>query len=841
MKTTFYYELQRERPLTEREKAVIQSILAAYRIPKERLLQWNGDSCSLPVFRCFEIPMLYAEHIQIAEKETALLAAAHWCCMLDALHKALPDISITASMEEAVVYDEVHGFLIASLEQQLFISSKEQECKEIVFEQTEHREPPKESAFTVQEPLYETKLCVETAPRQDMEQLTADFEAKLHIKLPAAYRDFLIRYNAGQVVDTYFCSEQKEENAYCMERFYGFHEAETSFFDLPDQADFTSLLKKGYLCFAQDAFGNYMVMRIRGTAYGEISFYCHDDSPHFHVLSKDFFHFILQCHCEADVFHEDALTPIYIRNLKDDETDERLQAFPLDDFLEEETAADKLQEVRRLMMEPEPYEEGFLHFDSFAFRLAVIEELMYVQKLLPVFDLYEELVNIGVDPEDDFRYHGPVLMALRYFKTLPLPVELATHIESLTLDGGNDIYANIQIEWDGEDASFTIVDVQEEELKQFVNLKRVQVISMGEPSFVRTLRMRGIEVFDRFDEQDVVSSQLQHVLTEWEECCAYIDWKDSAYELLDVLRYQLGGYYRELFHPSLEEWACMREQRIEENTLSMLAEKLKAAGLTLLHYELNTDGYCLLVTRDFSACMALLKKYPKHILVQRRGVWTIKEKYQPSMSQPQPDVDTVFYRVQDEKRQQKQAAYPSEKRRSRKRMTRTQKRALLMTFAALFVLASFLIVNHIIVSNQETIWDENLNYNYRVACKGNDGGCQLQNSEGTPYFEETFQDGEPTYSSLIIIREYNGGEYDRMYDITQKKFINGEFLSLVAVDLKKNGKTLNNRGLLATKDGKNYVLYSEQHKTGINVKGNERGYVGYGPFDVDTGVEMDAG
>ena len=57
------------------------------------------------------------------------------------------------------------------------------------------------------------------------------------------------------------------------------------------------------------------------------------------------------------------------------------------------------------------------------------------------------------------------------------------------------------------------------------------------------------------------------------------------------------------------------------------------------------------------------------------------------------------------------------------------------------------------------------------------------------------------------------------------------------VELKEDGEPMEYRGLLATKDKKNYMLYSEKHKNGIRVKSDTYGSVGYGPFDVDTGVE----
>ena len=51
MDTIFSYELRREQPLSTEEKQRIRVILNAYRIPEEQLSSWNGDSCSIPLFR----------------------------------------------------------------------------------------------------------------------------------------------------------------------------------------------------------------------------------------------------------------------------------------------------------------------------------------------------------------------------------------------------------------------------------------------------------------------------------------------------------------------------------------------------------------------------------------------------------------------------------------------------------------------------------------------------------------------------------------------------------------------------------------------------------------------
>ncbi|MFQ7536101.1 MAG: hypothetical protein ACLRL6_01355 [Clostridium sp.] len=68
-----------------------------------------------------------------------------------------------------------------------------------------------------------------------------------------------------------------------------------------------------------------------------------------------------------------------------------------------------------------------------------------MQKLLPSFELYDKLYELHVDPEGDFRYHGPLLYALRYFKELGYRgIGIACGI--LTLDGGNEIYGQIMLE-----------------------------------------------------------------------------------------------------------------------------------------------------------------------------------------------------------------------------------------------------------------------------------------------------------------------------------------------------------------------------------------------------------
>lgn len=45
------------------------------------------------------------------------------------------------------------------------------------------------------------------------------------------------------------------------------------------------------------------------------------------------------------------------------------------------------------------------------------------------------------------------------------------------MDGGNDVYMNIIPQWDGEDDSFDLNEITLEELQQFPNLKKANLMS----------------------------------------------------------------------------------------------------------------------------------------------------------------------------------------------------------------------------------------------------------------------------------------------------------------------------------------------------------------------------
>lgn len=130
-----------------------------------------------------------------------------------------------------------------------------------------------------------------------------------------------------------------------------------------------------------------------------------------------------------------------------------------------------------------------LYFKNFNFKLAVIEELMYTKKILkPEFDVYD-FANDYVKREIDVDSEGYEIIpeVKKYFQNMEISKELAIEIETLDLDGGNTIYGQLCPFWDGEDDLFTIKSIDEEELKQFINLKKITSILLDKNNKIKKL------------------------------------------------------------------------------------------------------------------------------------------------------------------------------------------------------------------------------------------------------------------------------------------------------------------------------------------------------------------
>ena len=120
-------------------------------------------------------------------------------------------------------------------------------------------------------------------------------------------------------------------------------------------------------------------------------------------------------------------------------------------------------------------EEKCVQFKSFNFKLAVVQELMYVQEVLkPKFDVYDFCENYtqrDIDPEE--YYFEVIPEVKKWFQDLPIPASLAPLVTELYFDGGNEIYAQLIPFWDGESDDFDIESLTEEDIRQFPNLKTI--------------------------------------------------------------------------------------------------------------------------------------------------------------------------------------------------------------------------------------------------------------------------------------------------------------------------------------------------------------------------------
>ena len=141
-------------------------------------------------------------------------------------------------------------------------------------------------------------------------------------------------------------------------------------------------------------------------------------------------------------------------------------------------------------------EEPILKFDNFNFKLCIIQELMYNKNvLLPKFDAYdfaEEYDKRKIDIEEEG--YEPIKEIVDWFKKIEIPISLASCIEKIRMDGGNEIYTQIIPFWDGEDDFFDIKEITEDEIKQFPNLKKITLLpSENNIEIIQKLESYGIK------------------------------------------------------------------------------------------------------------------------------------------------------------------------------------------------------------------------------------------------------------------------------------------------------------------------------------------------------------
>ena len=139
-------------------------------------------------------------------------------------------------------------------------------------------------------------------------------------------------------------------------------------------------------------------------------------------------------------------------------------------------------------------DEELLYFDNIAFKLAIIQVLMYdLLVLKPYFDIYDFAEEFS-EEEIDTESLEIIQPALDYMINLPIPKKYAEQVQEIYMDGGNEIYLNLIPQWDGEDDCFDLNEVSLKELRQFPNLKQATIISGNFEHVKETFDRQGVQV-----------------------------------------------------------------------------------------------------------------------------------------------------------------------------------------------------------------------------------------------------------------------------------------------------------------------------------------------------------
>ena len=148
-----------------------------------------------------------------------------------------------------------------------------------------------------------------------------------------------------------------------------------------------------------------------------------------------------------------------------------------------------------------------IQFKDFNFKLAVIQELMYNQKILkPVFDVWEfaekyKKRKIDIDEEG----YEIIPEVLEYFKNIEIMPEMAKKVEHISMDGGDDIYLNIIPFWDGEDDVFDIKSA--DDVAHFPKLKKIDLLNAN---IVEEFKNKGIKAkWFGFNDEESIAKTIQ--------------------------------------------------------------------------------------------------------------------------------------------------------------------------------------------------------------------------------------------------------------------------------------------------------------------------------------------
>lgn len=110
---------------------------------------------------------------------------------------------------------------------------------------------------------------------EGVDQAIADFEGKFTIKLPEKYKEFLIKYNGGNSLQTSFSINRKTSD---IRAFYGFNKASqyNNFQYLIESGFLEEFLERGFIPIAKDSFGNSILLGVIEKNFNQLAFFDHE-------------------------------------------------------------------------------------------------------------------------------------------------------------------------------------------------------------------------------------------------------------------------------------------------------------------------------------------------------------------------------------------------------------------------------------------------------------------------------------------------------------------------------------------------------------------------------------
>ena len=110
---------------------------------------------------------------------------------------------------------------------------------------------------------------------EGVDQAIADFEDRFTIKFPEKYKEFLLKYDGGNSLQTSFSINRKTSDR---RAFYGCNKASqyNNFQYLIESGFLEEILDRGFIPIAKDSFGNSILLGVTDKNFNQLAFFDHE-------------------------------------------------------------------------------------------------------------------------------------------------------------------------------------------------------------------------------------------------------------------------------------------------------------------------------------------------------------------------------------------------------------------------------------------------------------------------------------------------------------------------------------------------------------------------------------